>query len=112
MPSPISDLEHDLIVAINTAGHMLAFPVSALPELSRGKGNKIIGIPAAKFKSGEESMNCVAVVGETDVLRLYSGKRYINLKMRDIDVYRGERGRRGLKLPRGFRNVQSVEIDG
>ncbi len=110
MPAPIPDIENGLIVAINSAGHMLSFPVAELPELSRGKGIKIIGIPPAKFKSGEESMCCVAVVSPGDVLRLNSGKRYINLRARDIEAYRGERGRRGLKLPRGFRNVQSIEL--
>ncbi|MEM7208230.1 MAG: DNA topoisomerase IV subunit A [Pseudomonadota bacterium] len=111
MPSPIGDIENDLIVAINSAGHMLSFPVSDLPELTRGKGNKILGIPSAKFKSGEEEMCAIAVVGQSDVLRLYSGKRYINLKSRDVEAYRGERGRRGLKLPRGFRSVQGIEVE-
>ena len=111
IPCPISDLENDLIVAINSAGHMLSFPVSDLPELSRGKGNKIIGIPSAKFKAGEEEMSCIAVVSPGDVLRLNSGKRHISLRERDIEAYRGERGRRGLKLPRGFRSVQSVEFE-
>jgi topoisomerase-4 subunit A len=108
MPAPIPDIENDLIVAINSVGHMLSFPVSELPELSRGKGNKIIAIPTAKFKSGDEEMCCIAVVSQGDVLRLNSGKRHINLRGRDIEAYRGERGRRGLKLPRGFRNVQSI----
>ncbi len=111
MPVPIVDLAKDLIVAINSAGHMLSFPVAELPELSRGKGNKIMAIPLAKFKTGEEFMCCITVVSPNEVLRLYSGKRYINLRNRDIEAYSGERGRRGAKLPRGFRSVQSIEIE-
>ncbi|MEM7293049.1 MAG: DNA topoisomerase IV subunit A, partial [Pseudomonadota bacterium] len=111
MPAPIGDVENDLIVAINSAGHMLAFPVSDLPELARGKGNKIMSIPTPKLKAGEEEMCCVTVVSAAETLRLYSGKRYINLKHRDIEAYRGERGRRGLKLPRGFRSVQYIETE-
>jgi topoisomerase-4 subunit A len=112
MPAPIPDIETNLIVAINSAGHMLSFPVSELPELSRGKGNKIIGISPAKFKLAEEYMCCITVVSPGDVLRLNSGRRYINLRSRDIEAYRGERGRRGLKLPRGFRNVRSIDFEG
>ncbi|MEN8175298.1 MAG: DNA topoisomerase IV subunit A [Pseudomonadota bacterium] len=102
--------DDDRLVAITNSGHMLCFPVTDLPLLSRGKGNKIIGIPAKKAAAREELMVAVASVPPGGVLRLHSGKRYLNLKASDLDAYQGERGRRGNKLPRGFQKVDRVEV--
>ena len=37
-----------LLAAVNSDGRLLAFPVTELPEMPRGKGNKIFGIPSKK----------------------------------------------------------------
>ncbi|MFM7784016.1 MAG: DNA topoisomerase IV subunit A, partial [Gammaproteobacteria bacterium] len=92
----------DLLVAVSNEGRMLVFPVSELPQMARGKGNRILGIPSEQLKKREEFMLGVAVLGERDELVVHSGKRYIRLKRADLEHYRGERGRRGNKLPRGF----------
>jgi topoisomerase-4 subunit A len=89
---------------------MLMFPLGELPQLARGKGNKIIGIAAAKVASHEEFMIGIAVVTAKDVLRVFSGKRYLNLNFAELEHYRGERGRRGNKLPRGFQKVDSIAV--
>jgi topoisomerase IV subunit A len=52
----------------------------------------------------------VSVINPTQMLTLYSGKRHITLKMSDLEHYKGERGRRGNKLPRGFQKVDAVEV--
>jgi topoisomerase-4 subunit A len=41
---------------------------------------------------------------------VYAGKRHTVLKGSDFDEYRGERGRRGNKLPRGFQSVDRIEV--
>jgi topoisomerase-4 subunit A len=107
-PAPIMQ-QDDRLVAITNDGHMLVFAVSELPAMSRGKGNKIIGIPAKKAASREEFIVVLACVSPGGVLRAWSGKRYINLKSADLDAYSGERGRRGNKLPRGFQKIDRVE---
>jgi topoisomerase-4 subunit A len=84
------------------------FPAEELPELARGKGNKILGIPSAKFKAGEEKMIAVMVLGEGDGLEIYSGQRKMTLKWEDLEYYDGNRGRRGNMLPRGWRKVDRV----
>ena len=111
--SPIlfKSLEEAWLVAISNEGRMLVFPVAELPQLGRGKGNKIIGIPAARAKSREEFVVAVNIVQATDVLTVYSGKRHLSLKFKDLEHYFGERGRRGNKLPRGFQNVASVDVE-
>lgn len=103
-------LDKTWLVAVSNEGRMLVFPVSELPELARGKGNKIINIPSARAQTHEEYMIAVCAVGEKQTIKVYSGKRHIGLKFKDLDHYMGERGRRGNKLPRGFQKVDAVEI--
>ncbi|MEZ0153109.1 MAG: DNA topoisomerase IV subunit A [Candidatus Reddybacter sp.] len=109
---PIADVNVDgaLVVAISNEGRMLAFPLSELPELARGKGNRIINIPTSRLQAREEFMLTVAVVAEGQSLVIYSGKRHHNVKFADLQHYIGERGRRGHKLPRGFQKVDRVEV--
>jgi len=111
-PSLINDLETAILVAISNDGRMLVFPVKELPILSKGKGNKIIGVPSAKLKSREEFVVAVTVVDGGETLKVWAGKRHLHLKQKDLEHYQGERGRRGHKLPRGFQKVDWVEVVG
>lgn len=98
------------VVAISNEGRMLLFPLADLPVMARGKGNKIIGIPTSRLQVREEFVVAVAVMKETDSLRVHAGKRYVSMKFNELEHYRGERGRRGHKLPRGFQKVDNIEI--
>lgn len=98
------------VVAATTQGRMLAFDIAELPELARGKGNKILNISSAAFKAGEEALVAVQVVRPDDELLVVAGQRHLRLKPRDLDNYVGERARRGRKLPRGFQKVDGLEI--
>ena len=104
-PVAVHDPERDRLVAITDQGYLLAFPVNELPQLSKGKGNKIIGIPAKKLAGHEESLTLLTCLPVTQGLTLYCGKRHLTLKPSDLDLYTGERGRRGKLLPRGFQRV-------
>ena len=108
-PVSVKAKEELFVVAISNEGRMLVFPLSELPVMARGKGNKLINIPSAKTASREEYVVCVALLSVDDTLVVHSGKRYIRLKPSDLDHYRGERGRRGNKLPRGFQKVDRIE---
>jgi topoisomerase-4 subunit A len=110
-PAPISSVEDSWVAAVTNEGRLLVFPLADLPQLSRGKGNKIIGIPSARVVSREEFVVAVEVLGEKDTLVVYAGKRHLNLKFSELEHYRGERGRRGNKLPRGFQKVDSTEVE-
>ncbi len=100
----------DRVVAVTNEGRMLVFPVAELPELSRGKGNKIIGIPGKRVESRQEFVVALTAVPEGGHLKVCAGKRHITLKPADLDNYQGERGRRGNKLPRGFQRVDSLQV--
>ena len=109
-PIVVNNYEEDLVVAITNEGRMLSFPLSELPELSRGKGNKVISIPSARASERVEFVVALCVLSEKDTLTIHAGRRYLNMKISDLEHYRGERGRRGNKLPRGFQNVDRVEV--
>jgi len=110
-PVPVNDIDNCEVVGISNEGRMLMFKLSQLPELAKGKGNKIINIPSARVKDRVEFVVAIAVLREGQVLTIHSGKRYLNLPMSDLEHYRGERGRRGNKLPRGFQKVDRVEVN-
>ena len=109
-PQFVVDPEKALLAAVSNDGRLLVFPVTELPELARGKGNKIMNSPSARVLTREEFVVSVNVINAGQMLTLYSGKRHITLKMSDLEHYKGERGRRGNKLPRGFQKVDSVEV--
>ncbi len=109
-PVAIEALTNSLVVAISNEGRMLAFPVGELPELTRGKGNKIINIPASRVQAREEWVVAITVVAESQQLVIHAGKRHHALRRADLAHYCGERGRRGNKLPRGFQKVDRVEV--
>ena len=112
-PIPISDdLVAPVVAAVTSQGRLLVFPLADLPELNRGKGNKLINVPSAAFKSGDEEMLSVAVLGEGDALVVLAGQRHLTIKHKDLDNYRGARALRGRKLPRGFQKVDTVRADG
>ena len=99
-----------LLAAVTNEGRMLIFPVADLPELARGKGNKIINIPAARAASGDEMLVALRVFRPDDMLVVHSGKQHHKLKGADLEHYRAERGRRGNKLPRGYQRVDRLEV--
>ncbi|MEM7284558.1 MAG: DNA topoisomerase IV subunit A, partial [Pseudomonadota bacterium] len=82
-----------------------------LPELARGKGNKIIGIPSKKFAAREEFVTAICVASLEANLLVVSGQRTMTLRPRDLEAYSGARGRRGALLPRGWRRVESLQLE-
>ncbi|HET7922183.1 MAG TPA: DNA topoisomerase IV subunit A [Gammaproteobacteria bacterium] len=108
MPAPVTNPKRDLLVAVGSEGHMLVFPVKELPELARGKGNKIMGIPSKKAASREEIMAAVTAVPADEALVIVSGQRYMTLAPKDLKEYAAERGRRGFKLSRNWRRVDAL----
>ena len=109
-PRLVNNLDKAFIVAVTNTGHMLIFLLKELPVLSKGKGNKILGIPSARLVRREEFIVDVAVLQPQQVLGLVSGNKQLKLKPTDWKHYIGERGRRGLKLPRGYQKVDGLVV--
>ncbi|MCV4284578.1 DNA topoisomerase IV subunit A [Pseudomonas capsici] len=111
LPRPVADREQNWLAAVTTEGRLLVFRISDLPQLGKGKGNKIIGIPGERVASREEYVTDLAVIPQGATLVLQAGKRTLSLKADDLEHYKGERGRRGNKLPRGFQRVDTLLVE-
>ena len=109
-PQAVTDITTDHCLIISNEGRMLIFPLSSLPLLSKGKGNKLMNIPSARVKNREEFVQMLTIVPEGQSVTLYAGKRKLTLKPADLEHYKGERGRRGFKLPRGLQRVDTLEV--
>src|SRR5262245_57460147 len=98
-----------LVCAASSEGKMLAFPVADLPELPRGKGNKIFDIPGKKAAARDEMLTAIAVVPPQGKLVLYSGDKTKTLEWSEIKEWRGQRAQRGSVLTRGWREIDRLE---
>lgn len=103
--------DEDMLLSITAAGRMLLFPVADLPQLSKGKGNKIVSIPAAQAASGEDKLAWLLVLPPQTSVTLHVGKRKLVLRPEDLQKFRAERGRKGTLLPRGLQRIDRVEVD-
>ncbi|MBD1549840.1 DNA topoisomerase IV subunit A [Pseudomonas typographi] len=110
-PRPLANREQDWLAAVTSEGRLLVFRIADLPQLAKGKGNKIIGIAGERLASREEYMTDLTVIAEGASLVLQAGKRTLSLKPADLEHYKGERGRRGNKLPRGFQRVDAMAVE-
>ncbi|UNK49426.1 DNA topoisomerase IV subunit A [Lysobacter sp. S4-A87] len=108
-PALVGDVDQGRIAVVTNVGHLLTFPVGELPELDKGKGNKLIDIPKAKL--GTERVVAVAVVVPGATLVVKSGSRTMSLSFKDLDAYVGARATRGGLLPRGWQKVEGLAVE-
>ena len=108
VPALVPPESECLIAAVTSIGRLLMFEMDELPELAKGKGNKLLNIPGKKYSSGEEKLIAAAVVPEDGNLQVHCGERMMTIKWDDSDSYYGERALRGSLLPRGWRNVDRM----
>ena len=100
-----------LLAALNSEGRLLTFAVADLPEMPRGKGNKIFGVSHRKSLVEPETLLAIATVAPGQALRLLVGERHMALSYKELADYRGERGQRGAVLPRGWRKAETLEVE-
>ena len=109
-PVPVANASEQWIAALTTEGRLLMFKASELPQLNKGKGNKIISVPTDKAQAREELMTKLLVLSEGQSLVVTSGKRTMTLKPSDLEGYKGVRGKRGSMLPRGYQKVEEIAV--
>jgi topoisomerase-4 subunit A len=109
LPAPVPADPQSLVAVVNNDGKLLAFPVSDVPELPRGKGNKLFGISSKKYAAREEFLTAMCVVAPDRKLVVVSGERRMTLSFSELKEYGGARGQRGAVLPRGWRKVDRLE---
>jgi topoisomerase-4 subunit A len=100
-----------LVCAASSEGRLLVLPAGDVPEMDKGRGSLLFGIPGKKARSREELMVAVAIVPADGKLAVWCGERRMTLSARDLEAYRGERGQRGALLPRGWRKVERLEAE-
>jgi topoisomerase-4 subunit A len=110
-PAAVGDTVHDWLALAGSAGHFLIYSIEELPVMARGKGVKLINIPAKKFESGEERLAATIVFKDGQKLLVYAGKRYRRFKSSEMDDYWGARAQRGRLLPQGYRAVDQIIIE-
>jgi len=110
MPVAFDPDAGNTIICATSDGYLLAFPLDDVPELAKGKGNKLINIPPKRLKAGEEYMAGLTVMAEKQEILVWAGQRYLRMSAKDIEHFRGDRAHRGRKLPRGFQRVTRIEL--
>lgn len=110
-PGLVQDYENDLIAVVNNQGRLLVYPLSEVPELAKGKGNKLFGISSKKFNAGEEELIAAVVISDQMILKIDTENRTMSLKLKDLEPYLSERGKRGTLLPKGWRSVKRVYVE-
>ncbi|MGD9600825.1 MAG: DNA topoisomerase IV subunit A [Gammaproteobacteria bacterium] len=108
-PALLTDAARDLVACVTTEGYLLVFAAAELPELPRGKGLKLVNMPAGRHGAHAERLRGFAVVPTGWSLKLIAGNRFVTLKPRDLEAYRAERAKRGHKLPRGLQRVDALD---
>ncbi|PIJ45515.1 DNA topoisomerase IV subunit A [Tatumella sp. OPLPL6] len=111
MTPQVIDPAKDQLLVITEAGRMLMFSVNDLPQLSKGKGNKIISIPSADFAAGKDKLLWLLLLNEQSSVTLYVGKRKLKLRSEELQKFKAERGRKGTLLPRGLQRIDRVDIE-
>jgi topoisomerase-4 subunit A len=110
-PARVDSIDDAYVAAVSNEGRLLIFPLADLPQLARGKGNKLLSIPSARVQSRDEFVIAVQVLTPADSLLVHAGKQHKSMKFSELEHYRGERGRRGNKLPRGYQKVDRMEVE-
>ncbi|RDI38362.1 DNA topoisomerase IV subunit A [Aquicella lusitana] len=110
-PRLVADIETEYLAAVSNIGHLLIFPLKDLPQLAKGKGNKLISIPSSKVGTREEYVKDIAILNENQNLLIIGDGKPFTMKPTDWKYYVGERSRRGNLLPRGCRHVKTLKVE-
>ena len=108
----VEDLESQYVAVTTNRGRLLIFPIAELPQLSKGKGNKLIQIPATDLTARKELITGLCALNETQKLRVYYGKRKPLYKPGDWIHFVSHRARRGKELRPGYvTNIIYIESE-
>ncbi|MBE8190258.1 MAG: DNA topoisomerase IV subunit A, partial [Candidatus Thioglobus sp.] len=105
----VNDMESEFVSVATNRGRLLVFPISELPILAKGKGNKLIQIPSKNIKAREEFVLGICVLSPAQSLKVYAGKRHLSIKFSDLENYISHRAKRGNLLPKGYQNISKIQ---
>ena len=97
----VDDAESDFLAVVTNRARLLIFPVSELPQLSKGKGNKLIQIKNEDFIEREEFLIGLCTIKNHQKLRVEygNGKKHKTYSFDDLVNFTSHRARKGLTIP-------------
>ena len=97
----VDDAESDFLAVVTNRARLLIFPVSELPQLSKGKGNKLIQIKNEDFIEREEFLIGLCTIKNHQKLRVEygNGKKHKTYSFEDLVNFTSHRARKGLTIP-------------
>lgn len=103
--------KNNMILSITKSGRILIFQVTHLPQLSSGKGKKIIFLPSIQSETGEDKLAWLLLLEPSTSITLQAKKRKLVLNSKDLQKFYGKRGCKGTQLPRLFRCIEHIDIN-
>jgi topoisomerase IV subunit A len=97
-----ADPKSDRLAVVTAEGRLLVFPLAELPEMAKGKGNKLVNV------RGEDRIVAATVLPAGASLEVTSGSRRMKLSGKELEQYAGSRAGRGQFLARGYRSVNGI----
>ncbi|KAA8732150.1 DNA topoisomerase IV subunit A [Acinetobacter qingfengensis] len=94
------------LALLTRQGRLLVIDQEQLPELSKGKGNKMI-----QLENDDELISHIALNLEQDVLKILVGTRVLTLKGQDLKPYHGKKATKGKLLPRGYQKAHGMLLE-
>lgn len=110
-PKMVTDVENEYVAMVSNIGNLLIFSLKELPQLTKGKGNKMLSIPSAKVASREEYAIDMIVLNKSQNLLIVGDGKPFTMKPSDWQHYVDERAHRGSKLPRGCRGAVILKVE-
>ncbi|MDA9058579.1 DNA topoisomerase IV subunit A [Candidatus Thioglobus sp.] len=105
----VEDVDNHYVAVATNRARLLIFPISELPHLSKGKGNKLIQIANKDFIDREEFVIGVCAIKDNQKLKVQYGKKHKKYSFEELVNFVSHRARKGLILPGVFKKVDSIE---
>lgn len=102
---------HKWLAMATHMGHLLLVPIADIVELPKGKGNKQINIHTPDLKTRKDYVEFAVLLSSTDGLVLTNDKKREKvLSAEELVHYHGEQAKRGMKLPKNYQGLVSMEV--
>jgi topoisomerase-4 subunit A len=109
-PLLVTNIATDSLVLVSSSGYVLVIGLQDVPQLSKGKGNKLISLKKGGLGIADETVQFAAILPANAALLIRAGKQFKTIKGAELEEYRSERAKRGKLLPKGYQNVTGLEI--
>ncbi len=100
-----SDTEKCFVALASQDGKLLLFPLSDIPEMTKGKGNRLFTLSKGTTMLG------INVLKANQKLLVSKDRKNLELTPKEWKAYVGVMGDKGQKLPKGFEKIQKLTVE-